>query len=161
VNVWDQQFAILHAHKTAIQRRGPSAPVRLLLERGWVSGTVLDLGCGRGADVRHLSGLGFDVTASDSFYVPLDLEGRVFDTVLSIYVLNVLPVEVEDEVLTDARSHVAPGGSLYIATRNDVKVDGFTRSGTFQRRVRLEESMGYRSVRLTGRFSLWRWSNRG
>jgi len=124
-----------NSHKTAIGRTKPSAPARLLVSRGLVSqsGPVLDYGCGRGFDATYY---GWD--RFDPFYYPdvFYFEGA-YQTVLCSYVLNTLGRGKEKGVLVRIRSLLAPNGVAYITVRRNLKKDGFTSKGTYQRIVRL------------------------
>lgn len=113
-----------NAHLTAKEREGPSFPLKYLLREGCVSGRVLDYGCGFGADVQHLRRRGFDVTGYDPYYAPERPEGR-FDTILCLYVLNVLLPDEQAQVLMDVSERLAPGGTAYFAVRRDVGRGGF------------------------------------
>lgn len=104
--------------RTAISRRGPSAVLRHLLREGLVRGRVLDHGCGRGADLAHLTRLGFDASGWDPHHRPERPSGS-FDTVLSTYVVNVLGEAEAEAAVLDARGFLAPGGVLYVAARDD------------------------------------------
>ncbi|MGR6913605.1 DNA phosphorothioation-associated putative methyltransferase [[Actinomadura] parvosata] len=76
---------------TAIGRTGMSVPARqAVMDLQMDPGTsVLDYGCGRGADVRALESLGLGVSGWDPVYFP---HGRLepADVVLLTYVLNVI-----------------------------------------------------------------------
>ncbi|MGX7761016.1 DNA phosphorothioation-associated putative methyltransferase [Streptomyces angustmyceticus] len=86
-------------HLTAIGRADLSAPVRqALADRQLATGrSVLDYGCGRGADVRALQRLGCTVDGWDPFFRP---GGRIepADVVLLTYVLNVIEDPAERRV---------------------------------------------------------------
>jgi hypothetical protein len=154
--------------KTAIARRGPSAPataVRQLIERiledsgpdQSVRG-VLDYGCGRGADVDYFRSLGMDAVGYDPHVLFGFAESPtgLFLVVTLIFVLNVLPtVEARLEVLRGAAARLAPDGVLIVATRSSAAVrneaarrgwrawgDGFVSHegrGTFQHGMDAEE----------------------
>ncbi len=59
-------------HKTARARSELSRPVRLAHECGLIgaSSTLLDYGCGRGDDLRHLGALGIDSFGWDPAHYP-------------------------------------------------------------------------------------------
>ena len=111
------------AAKTALHRRGPSAPLKLLLERHAVVGRVLDYGCGHGADVQYLASLGYEVVGWDPRWAPTLPEGE-FDTVLCTYVLNVVPKKTADRVALEARSYLnngPSGGKVFYTVRSGVE----------------------------------------
>lgn len=106
--------------RTAITRGGPSAPVKALVDKGLVRGKVLDFGSGRGEDARWLRRQGFEVTAYDPHHGPERLPSGRFDTVLSTYVLNVLPPAEQKKVERQIRDRLAPGGRALVTVRRDV-----------------------------------------
>ncbi|MFZ5810000.1 MAG: HIT domain-containing protein [Chloroflexota bacterium] len=113
-----------HSHLTVKERTRPSFPVRHLLSMGLIRGRVLDFGCGLGADVRFLLEKGFDITGFDPHYAPEPPQGR-FDTILCLYVLNVLLPEEQAHVLMAVSELLQPGGRAYFAVRRDIQKDGF------------------------------------
>ncbi|MFF3358149.1 methyltransferase domain-containing protein [Streptomyces sp. NPDC002917] len=144
-------------HKTAMSRQAPSPASRAVTEH--LTGplgvkTVLDHGCGRGADVAHyrsagLKAEGFD--PHDDFGWPRP-EQTGFDLVTSMFVLNVLPDPWQRiRALKDAASFARPGGHVVVVTRSPEEItkaaadggwsvhhDGFWSSqakGTFQRGI--------------------------
>jgi DNA phosphorothioation-associated putative methyltransferase len=135
-------------HRTAIRRPGPSYPCRLAAAGGLIlpGDSVLDYGCGRGADTRYLRRLGCDVDGYDPVYAPdVELRSR-YNMVILIYVLNVIEDQVERErVLFDA--WVRTAGGLVVAVRvgeppgkGRSLADGhITRIGTFQKYYRSTE----------------------
>jgi hypothetical protein len=130
------QIAQENAHKTAISRnRGLSVPLRILMCERPASFTfneaVLDYGCGRGEDADALK-----FNKYDPHFFPNMPEGQ-FDTVVCIYVLNVLPIDKQDELVAKILAKVKTGGKAYITVRRDVKKEGLTFKGTYQRNVTL------------------------
>ncbi|MFD5747012.1 methyltransferase domain-containing protein [Streptomyces sp. NPDC127033] len=148
-------------HRTAMNRQAPSPASRAVTKH--LTGplgvqSVLDHGCGRGADVAHyrLAGLdaeGFD--PHDDFGWPRP-ERTGFDLVTSMFVLNVLPDPWQRiQALKDAASFARPGGHVVVVTRSPAEItraaadggwtahhDGFWSSqtkGTFQRGIDLGE----------------------
>lgn len=123
------------AHKTAIRRyRGVSTPMKALCSKFNVfknDDKVLDYGCGRGEDADRLK-----FEKYDPHFFPNMPEDQ-FDVVVCNYVLNVLPVEAQDELVAKILAKVKTGGKAYITVRRDVKKEGFTKTGTFQRNVTL------------------------
>ncbi|MFJ2060620.1 methyltransferase domain-containing protein [Streptomyces sp. NPDC087908] len=144
-------------HKTAMSRQAPSPAARAVtrhLTQPLNIRTVLDHGCGRGADVAHYRSTGLDAEGFDphnGFGWPRP-EKTGFDLVTSMFVLNVLPDPWQRiKALKDAASFVRPGGHLVIVTRSPEEItkaaadggwpshhDGFWSSqtkGTFQRGI--------------------------
>lgn len=113
-----------HSHLTAKQRDTPSLPVRMLLERRLIQGSVLDYGCGFGWDVDFLQSKGFDVQGFDPHYFPA-LPNQKFDTILCFYVLNVLFAAEQTPVLMDISRLLKPTGRAYLVVRRDIQQDGF------------------------------------
>jgi SAM-dependent methyltransferase len=87
-------------------------------------GRVLDYGCGYGRDVVHLRGLGLDATGYDpASGMWKRLPHGVFDHVLVVYVVNVIPgLAQRIAVVAQAWSYVAPGGRLWLAARTSQEV---------------------------------------
>lgn len=117
--------------RTAMSRSEPSAPVRHLQTHApaLLQGRILDFGSGQGADAEALGATAYD---------PHHPSARVrtlpkgpFDTVLGLYVLNVLPPTERAAALRLAASAVKPGGSLVLAVRPSADVastaQGWTR----------------------------------
>lgn len=101
-----------------------SFPARVLHERRLLHGRVLDFGCGFGVDVRELQRRGIQIEGYDRFHAPTYPVGQ-FDTILCLYVLNVLLPEEQGAVLQTVRNLLAPGGTAYFAVRRDVRYQGF------------------------------------
>ena len=118
--------------RTAIRRRALSAPARLLASRGAVVGRTLDFGCGHGFDAAALG-----VDGWDPFHRPTPQPSGEYRTILCTYVLNTLTKTEAAAVVDRVRALLAPGGCAYFTVRRDVGTDGRTRSGSYQRNVRL------------------------
>lgn len=148
-------------HKTAMSRQAPSPASRAVTAH--LTGplgvhSVLDHGCGRGADVAHYRSAGLDAEGfdpHDDFGWPRP-EQSGFDLVTSMFVLNVLPDPWQRiQALKDAASFARPGGHLVVVTRSPEEIDkaaadggwsvhhdGFWSSrskGTFQRGIAMGE----------------------
>lgn len=140
---------IIQPHKTAMPRTKASRPCLFLLKKiGMYSDTLLDYGCGYGADCDWLGATGYD-----PYYRPTKPQGT-FEVVMCNYVLNVLPTREErEELVRAAWNYVADRGYLFFAVRlaNEIKAkavagnwethgDGFvTAKGTFQHGMTNEE----------------------
>ena len=96
------------------------------------SASILDYGCGTGADVTHYRNLGLDAEGYD-IHQPFgyaDLPRRQFRVVTLIFVLNVLPTARERlEVLRRAASFLAPAGLLVVAARSTSAIRAAARTG--------------------------------
>jgi DNA phosphorothioation-associated putative methyltransferase len=133
----------INAAKTAISRVRESVPVRFFVKEA-SDGSVLDWGCGKGADVNYFNSLGYFATGWDPCYrnghVPFDV-----DSITCFYVLNVIS-SFEERVacLRSAADHLKDNGRMFIAVRSRKGIerannnwqrynDGFiTSANTFQ-----------------------------
>ena len=124
--------------RTAIHRKKPSAPFMYLYQQGLIKGQVLDYGCGLGRDLTFMLSAGIQAKGFDPYYLPNKLDKEIFDTIVCIYVLNVLPVADRMEVMSNIRQALKYGGHAYIAVRRDLKIDEIlTTVGTKQYQVYL------------------------
>lgn len=115
---------INHPYLTAIKRTDLSVPVRYLLEKDLLKGRILDFGCGFGYDTDELKKRGFDVVGYD-YYYRSDFPKGKFDTIICVYVLNVLEPYAQAEVLMNITNLLSPKGSAFFAVRRDLKEEGF------------------------------------
>ncbi len=138
--------------RTAIARTRLSAPAAYLDEQGLLRRRVLDFGCGRGDLGRFLEDR--HVCQWDPHHHPTVPRG-LFDTVVCIYVLNVLPPPSRRDALRSAKEYVRPGGYLYVAVRRDLQREGITSTGTQQYNVKLRMPS---LVRRSGSFEIYAWS---
>jgi hypothetical protein len=120
--------------KTAIGRKKPSAPAERLAGEGLIVGRTLDYGCGRGYDASHLGAEKYD-----PHFAPVMPDGK-FDTILCLYVLNVIEsAETREGVIRDVLDRLNPGGCAYFAVRTDkASLRGRTSKGTWQGLVVLD-----------------------
>ena len=100
---------------TAIYRKTLPMPVMAALKAGYIKGNILDYGCGHGA-VKKLLGQKYKVTNYDPHYFP-DWPKGEFDTVLCLYVLNVVSMDTRRNVMRGVRYFLKPGGTAVIAIR--------------------------------------------
>lgn len=120
--------------KSAIVRRSLSMPVRLALERGYLSAEfrVLDFGCGRNLDVQYLQQFSILGNGFDPFWANDTSLLRPTDVVSCTYVINVIEDPAERiEVLKFAFSLAKR--SLIIAVRTDGTGEKTTSTGTYQK----------------------------
>ncbi|WP_432671115.1 bifunctional class I SAM-dependent methyltransferase/HIT family protein [Flavobacterium sp. SM2513] len=113
-----------NSHLTAIERTSLSYPARILITQKKIKGKVLDFGCGVGKDVELLKEKGFDIAGYDPFYFP-EFPTEKYDTILCFYVLNVLLLEEQAEVLMNVSHLLKPTGKAYFAVRRDIQFEGF------------------------------------
>ncbi|MGW2588206.1 methyltransferase domain-containing protein [Streptomyces virginiae] len=149
-------------HKTAMSRQAASPAARAVT--GHLTGplgirTVLDHGCGRGADIAHYRAAGLDADGYDpheGFGWPRP-ERDGYDLVTQMFVLNVLPDPgARIRALQDAAAFIRPGGHVVVVTRSPEEImkaaaggswtahhDGYWSSegkGTFQRGISAVET---------------------
>lgn len=122
----------MNSHKTAITRNKPSVPTRYLTEKGLLTGEVLDYGCGKGKDAES-----YGFSKYDPYYAPEMPTGK-FDNIVCNYVLNVIDESEAAQVLANIKSLLKVGGVAYITVRRDIKKEGVTSRGTYQRTVHLD-----------------------
>ena len=108
--------------QTAMARTGPSAPVQHLRAHApqLLRGRLLDFGSGRGADATALRATPYDPHHPDA--AVRKRPTGTFDTVLGVYVLNVLPKAERHAALRAAAGYVTRGGHLVLAVRPQADV---------------------------------------
>jgi hypothetical protein len=123
------------SYKTAIDRDKPSTPMRWLEENNLLGGKFdrkLDYGCGRGFDADYYNMIGYD-----PHFRPKLPTGK-FRIIVCNYVLNVVSQLEANFILYNIRALLVESGVAYITVRRDIKVDGLTDKGTYQRNVKLD-----------------------
>ena len=113
-----------NSHLTAKERDKSSFPLNKLLRQNLIKGRVLDYGSGHGKDVEHLNSLGYEVVGYDPYFNPQRPKGK-FDTIICIYVLNVLETEQQSDVIMRVSCLLNPEGVAYFAVRRDLRREGF------------------------------------
>ncbi len=143
-----------NSYKTAIQRNGkPSKIARQLHDSGVLTKldvrSILDFGCGHGADVEFYREAGYQ---ADGFDIEPSFgwnacRGGLYDLVTVVFVINTLGLTNERLAsIESAAWRVRPGGHLLIAARSESAVkkkdgwvecnDGWiTARGTFQKGI--------------------------
>ena len=96
------------------------------------NGQRLDYGCGRGFDADF-----FHMDRYDPHYSPRK-PTKKYDTISCNYVLNVVSQFDGDNILEEIKGLLQPSGFAYITVRRDIKKEGFTSKGTYQRNVILD-----------------------
>ena len=130
-----------YSHLTAIEREKLSFPARYLHRKKLLKDNILDFGCGFGKDVEILSKKGYKIIGYDPHYCPQYPQEK-FDTILCFYVLNVLFLESQEDVIMNISQLLKPKGKAYFAVRRDIKHEGFRKhylheKPTYQRLVKL------------------------
>ncbi len=113
-----------NSHLTSKERNSLSHPARILLNKKLLIGDVLDFGCGFGNDVKLLKEKAINIEGYDKHYFP-KYPTKKFDTIICIYVLNVLLPEEQATVLMELSQLIKPTGKVYIAVRRYLKYVGF------------------------------------
>lgn len=109
---------------TIKERTQRSFPTYQLFNGGHLTGKVLDFGCGSGVDVNFLRHNSIEASGYDPYYAP-EYPTEKFDTILCIYVLNVLLPEEQVHVLMAVSELLKPSGKAYFAVRRDIPKSGF------------------------------------
>ncbi|GIV81900.1 MAG: hypothetical protein KatS3mg051_1254 [Anaerolineae bacterium] len=144
-----------YSYLTVKERNAPSFPTRELFRRGLIKGRVLDFGCGLGLDGKFLRDKGFEVTDYDPYYAP-DYPSGQFDTILCIYVLNVLLPEEQSYVLMAVSELLSRDGRAFFAVRRDIKHNGFRTHAKAKVKVyQCNVILPYRSVLRTGHCEIY------
>ncbi len=112
-----------NSHLTAIERKGPSFPLKTLIKRNVLQGQILDYGCGYGVDADYLVSKGYHCDKFDPFYFP-EVPQKKYDTIICFYVLNVLDKEEQSQVLLRISQLLKPSGHAFFAVRRDIIRDG-------------------------------------
>jgi DNA phosphorothioation-associated putative methyltransferase len=126
---------IIYTHRTAIKRKKASRPAYMALnELLFPQDSILDFGCGWGADVRFFERLGLDITG----YAPwpgfgyVEAPESLYKLVTMFYVLNIIPTREERlEALQEARKHLTEDGMLMVATRTPQDVESAARKSSW------------------------------
>jgi len=129
------------SYLTAIKRKKLSAPVQWLFKSGLIKDPVLDYGCGKGDDVKHLRELGFNAHGFDPYWGPHSFLWQKYPTILCTYVFNAIKEEEREKELSFLNWMLeAPWGKkLYITVRRDLKQNYIkTKRGTEQWMVYLD-----------------------
>lgn len=154
--------AIEATAKTAMSRRALSAPAMHLLKRGLLVGEVLDYGCGKCDLEKFIEAcpgakhFPHKIVSWDPNFHPTRPREK-FDTVVCIYVLNVLDPISRKKALLDAQGYVKNNGRLYIAVRRDIKRKTQTYPGVIQYPVKLQDPF-VSIFKRSGGFEIYEWS---
>jgi ubiquinone/menaquinone biosynthesis C-methylase UbiE len=86
----------------------------------------LDYGCGRGQCADRLD----NFEKYDPHYFPKNPLGR-YDLITCHYVLNVVDIDSENEIIENITRLLAPGGTALITVRRDKYNEGISSRGTY------------------------------
>lgn len=128
--------AAKNSYKTAIYRKNVfSAPVRWLWQNNFLfcgyGEFLLDFGCGKSHDADLLQEYKYDPYYFDNKWV-FDYK---YDIILCSYILNTLLKNDESKILKQLRLLLTKNGTAYITVRRNIKKEGYTSIGTYQRNV--------------------------
>ena len=128
--------------KTAISRTHLSTPTKWLKDNNLLVGNCLDYGCGRGYDAETLH-----IEKFDPYFFPTPLVRESYDTIICIYVLNVLTSKEQKLTLYLIKGLLKKGGKAYFAVRRDIP-----KSGT---KTQYWVELNAKSVHKTGWFEIY------
>lgn len=122
LNIWCMKN--INSHLTAKERDKISFPSQILFERNLLDGEVLDFGCGLGKDVEILKSRRINIEGYDPHYYN-KFPAQKFDTIICVYVLNVLLPQEQAKVIYQVSQALKEGGRAYFAVRRDVQYPGY------------------------------------
>jgi len=128
-----------------MRRKKASRPILDLLASGEIhkGSSILDFGCGRGEDVKHLRKLGYKAKGYDphkAFGYSRLPKGH-YGVVAMTYVINVIPKMIDRvDTIWEALSKVEHGGLLFIASRSRSEVEREAKKNRW-----LKDGAGYRT----------------
>jgi hypothetical protein len=110
---------------TAISRTDLPTPVKKALANGLISGKILDYGAGKGIVGKVLP----NVTSYDPYYFPHKPHPSAkFDTVLCLYVLNVVLFEKRKEIIKGIKYYLKERGTAIVAVRTPKDIKAVVKS---------------------------------
>jgi diadenosine tetraphosphate (Ap4A) HIT family hydrolase len=148
-----------YSHLTATERTYLSFPAKYLWQKNLLKGNILDFGCGLGNDVKLLKKKGFNIIGYDPYYFSQYPQEK-FQTIICIYVLNVLFTDAQSSVIMEVSHLLIPGGKAYFAVRRDIKREGFRehyihKKSTYQCLVKLP----FKSIYLDERCEIYQYTH--
>lgn len=111
---------------SAKNRPAPSKPLLDMLESGVVNGSILDYGCGKGADVDYLTIIKPNtmIAGYDPHYQPI-LPRLLFDTIFCAYVINYIRDRaIVDDMISTMKRKLSDDGRLILVARSIAEVNG-------------------------------------
>ncbi len=113
-----------NSHLTAKERDRISFPTRWLESNNHLKGSILDFGCGFGADVLALKQKGYVCEGYDKFYFS-EYPQLKYDIIICQYVLNVVEDAIQQEIIMEISQLLNPNGIAYFTVRRDIKYQGY------------------------------------
>ncbi len=113
-----------NSHLNAKKRDKISFPSQILFERNLLINEVLDFGCGLGKDVEILKNRGINIVGYDPHFYN-KFPDQKFDTIICVYVLNVLLPQEQARVIYQISRLLKERGRAYFAVRRDVQYPGY------------------------------------
>jgi DNA phosphorothioation-associated putative methyltransferase len=143
-----------NSYKTAIVRKRPSLPLRILINDNKINkdDKILDFGCGRGTDYTWLQLNNYNANGYDPYWNPTkNLLDKKYDIVLCSYVLNVVNINKRRAVINKLKGLINKSGKIYITVRRDIKKDYTTKYGVHQYLVYLP----YKIIKETSAYCIY------
>ena len=135
-----------YSHLTAKEREQLSFPAKLLLNKKFLQGEVLDFGCGFGKDVELLKAKGINLVGYDKHYFS-KYPTKKFDTIICFYVLNVLMQEEQANVVMEISHLLKATGKAYFAVRRDLQYEDFRTHKVHQKPTyQCKMKLAYKSI---------------
>ena len=106
-------------HRTALPRSNTSVPARFLVKQGLIKGRVLDYGCGQGHDCDTYGWEGYDPNTIRLEY-STPPKRQKYDTIVCTYVLNVVPPDIQVEIIKTMLRLMKVDAVAYISVRRDI-----------------------------------------
>jgi len=134
---------------TAVVRKKPSLPCRILNKHSLLIGKMLDYGCGRCFDAKYYGMDAFDPNWNIYNYIN---KPSTYDTIVCNYVLNVVTPLEEEVIIDHIYMLLKTRGNAYFTVRRDLKRDAQKGRGCIQRMVYLP----LESIHRTSAFEIYR-----
>ena len=102
----------------AIEHRSVSFAAQWLVDNEWVSGSVLDYGCGHGFDADHFGWVGYD-----PYYRQQQMDSA-FETIICNHVLNMLTRKSRLDAITKIGELLAEVGTAFLIVPRNIPKTG-------------------------------------
>jgi len=138
------------------------APIRYLLEQNLLLGRTLDYGGRCNGDLQDFLRKErcpkYRATEGSGMLALLyQRERGGFDTVVCLYVMDILAPHNREKALLDAQKYVKEGGMLHVVVRRDIKSERELKDGGLRYSVKLPRP--FKSIlKRPGEFEIYTWS---